>query len=202
MGMSTYAFIDVPNTTGTVRDCLDFTIDWKKLYNFLTNEKWACKKVFFYKGHKGFKEKEQLENKLGGLIGYTVRTKLTHNHPDKIIDIDIKCKKCEEEFTHKFTVNGNKKSNCDVELTVDTLNTLQKGDRALILTGDGDFSYLIRDLIGKGVIISIVSNQKPNKNGRKRFSTRLSDILREEGESNKRVEFLDIDRWKENIKRI
>jgi len=200
--MSTYAFIDVPNTTGTVRDCLDFTIGWPRLFKFLTNEKWACEEVFFYKGHKGNKEKNWFLTRLQGQIGYKVRTKLTHIHPNKIVDIDIKCKECQTEFIHKHTVNGNQKSNCDVELTVDAMNILKKGDRALILTADGDFSYLIRDLMSKGVFVSIVSSQVYTKDGKKRFSTRLSDILKEEGESSKRVEFLNIDRWRGNIEKL
>ena len=62
--MNRYAFIDVSNTAGTTNGCLDFSIDWNKLYALMTNKKWSCKKVFFYKGYKGFKEEKQLKKKL------------------------------------------------------------------------------------------------------------------------------------------
>lgn len=199
--MKRYAFIDVPNTTGTIRECLNFSIDWKKLFDFLTNKKWRCENVFFYKGHKGDKEKAQLLEKIGNEIGYKVQTKPTHIHRDKEKDIIVKCKNCNEEFIHKHTINGNQKSNCDVELTVDALNILEEGDEALIFTGDGDFSYLIKNLIERKISVVIISSQERNKNGDKRFSTRLRDILREEGQESKRVKFLDINRWKDSIEK-
>lgn len=197
--MSRYAFIDVPNTTGTVRDCLNFSISWEKLYAFLTNEKWQCEEVFFYKGHKGERERQQMMRRLEERIGYVVRTKPTHIHPDTTKEIIVKCIECTAEFVHKLTINGNQKSNCDVELTVDALNILKAGDDALIFTGDGDFSYLIKNLIEKGVTVSIISSTKANKRGKKRFSTRLGDILREEGEGSKRVRFINIERWRPKI---
>ncbi|MEX0931181.1 MAG: NYN domain-containing protein [Candidatus Paceibacterota bacterium] len=200
--MKRFAFIDVPNTTGTTRECLDFHISWERLYSFLTNEKWNCEMVFFYKGYKGYKgekEKEQLLEKLGKDIGYEVRTKPTHIHPDKEKDLIVKCDSCGVDFIHKYIINGNQKSNCDVELTVDALNVLKEGDEALIFTGDGDFSYLIRNLLEKKNTVLIVSSQKRNKRGDRRFSTRLRSILREEGQESKRVRFLEINRWKANI---
>ena len=198
--MKRYAFIDVSNTNGTTRDCLDFAIDWEKLYKFLTNEKWKCENVFYYKGYKGDKEKKQLK-KLEDDIGFIVKTKFTHVHPSRIIDIPVKCDDCDKEIQYKHTVHGNKKSNCDVELTVDALEVLSEGDEALIFTGDGDFAYLIKNLRDRGVTILLISSRKRDKNGNKRFSTRLVDILKEEGEISKKVRFININRWKDNIER-
>ena len=155
--MKRYAFIDVPNTTGTTKNCLDFEIDWGKLYKILTNEKWRCSEIFFYKGYKGDKEREQLK-KIED-VGYKVRTKLTHIHPDRSIVVAVKCESCKAEFPNSQTIKGHQKSNCDVELTVDALDTLSKGDEALIFTGDGDFAYLVENLISKGVIVWLVSSK-------------------------------------------
>ena len=199
--MKRYAFIDAPNTSGTTRECLGFIVDWAKLFKFLKNEKWNCEEVFFYKGYKGDKEKNQLE-KLEQDIGFSVRTKLTHAHPDRTIDIPIKCGQCENEFLYKYTIRGNRKSNCDVELTVDALKTLSKGDEALIFTGDGDVAYLIETLRDNGVTIFIVSSKERDGNGNKRFSTRLTDILKKEGIISKKVKFLDINRWRSNIEKL
>lgn len=197
-----YAFIDVPNTTGTARGCLDFIIDWKNLYVLLTNKKWRCEKVFFYKGYKGETEKEQLINRLGKKMGYDVVTKPTHIHKNRLKDIVINCENCNKGFIYKHKVNGNQKSNCDVELTVDALNILNHGDEAMFFTGDGDFAYLIKDLLVKGITVLIVSRQKKDKNGNFRFSTRLKEIIKEEEkQSSKKIRFIDLKTWKHIIEK-
>ncbi len=196
-----YAFIDVPNTTGTTKNIHNFFIDWKKLFSLLTNEKWGCLDVFFYKGYKGEKEKKQLE-KMGEEIGYKIKTKFTHIHKDKEENINIKCDKSEEEFIYIHKINGARKSNCDVELTVDAVNLLSEGDEALILTGDGDFAYLVEDLVEKGVIVYLVSSQKRDKNDNRRFSSRLRKIIKRETNNEKqRVVFVDINDWKKSIEK-
>ncbi len=197
--MKRYAFIDVPNTTGTTKNCLDFEIDWGKLYKILTNEKWRCSEIFFYKGYKGDKEREQLK-KIED-VGYKVRTKLTHIHPDRSIVVAVKCESCKAEFPNSQTIKGHQKSNCDVELTVDALDTLSKGDEALIFTGDGDFAYLVENLISKGVIVWLVSSKNLDKEGNRRFSTRISTILNREELAGKRARFIHINNWKEGIKK-
>jgi uncharacterized LabA/DUF88 family protein len=198
--MGKYTFIDASNTIGTTKNLLNFDIDWKKLYKFLKNKKWNCEKVFIYKGHKGEKEREQLE-KLQKEIGYIVKTKLTHLHANRVKEIDIKCEKCNETFLHKCIIEGKRKSNCDVELAVDAIENLTKGDEAIIFTGDGDFAYLVEVLISKEVNVWIVSNQKRDCYGNKRFSTRLRDIIKREGEKSKRVKYIDINSWKDNIEK-
>jgi len=197
--MNRYAFIDVSNTAGTTNGCLDFSIDWNKLYALMTNKKWSCKKVFFYKGYKGFKEEKQL--KKIEEIGYIVRTKLTHVHPDRKQEIEINCEHCGEKSTHEYLIKGNRKSNCDVELSVDAVNLPEKGDEVLIFTGDGDFAYLIEYLINKGVKVRIVSSTKRDKNGNKRFSTRLDKILDVEENNGSRVDFIHINNWKNLIEK-
>ena len=194
-----YAFIDVSNTIGTTMGCLDFSINWNNLYTLMTNEKWNCKKIFFYKGHKGEKERRQFE-KLED-IGYCVRTKLTHVHPDKKDHISVECENCSNKFEHQHLVRGNRKSNCDVELSVDAVNLLKSGDEALIFTGDGDFAYLIEYLINKDVKVRIISSTKRDTNGNKRFSTRLNNILHKEETNERRANFINIDNWKKSIQK-
>ena len=144
--------------------------------------------------------KQQLIEKLED-IGYTVRTKLTHIHPDKNKDMLIECGSCKIAFSYSHIIRGNQKSNCDVELTTDALNILSRGDEALVFTGDGDFAYLIEDLIGKGITIWIVSSKKIDKNGNRRFSTRLGNILIHSEQAERRVRFLHINNWKEAIEK-
>lgn len=201
--MEKYAFIDVSNTLGTTRQVLNFGINWGKLLLYLKGKKWNCKKVFYYQGSSsGKKHKKRLE--VLEKKGYTVRTKLTHIHRDRVKEYPVKCDNCKQEFIAKIIVPGLRKSNCDVELTVDALENAAEGRIFLFFTGDGDFSYLIETLINKGVFVILVSSYGKDKNGDKPFSTRLKDIIiREEqrkvrGEI-KRVSFLDINDLKQRI---
>ena len=198
--MRRHAFIDVPNTTGTTKNVLGFSIDWVKLYELLVNDKWSCVSVFFYKGSKGEKEREQLE-KIGQL-GYTVRTKLTHIHPDWYKEVKVNCPHCNTDFNHNELIHGNQKANCDVELTVDALETLKTGDEAILFTGDGDFAYLIEKLLERGVSVKLVSSKNRDNLGKIRFSTRLSAILAREEQGEKRVQFIHINNWKNRIEKV
>lgn len=197
--MRRYAFIDVSNTTNTTKAVLGFAIDWQKLYEHLVNEKWSCTGVFFYKGHKGEKEKEALE-KLAE-IGYVVRTKLTFVHSDTEREKDMECPLCKKTYTHKYVVKGHHKSNCDVELSVDAIEVLKEGDEAMLFTGDGDFSYLVERLLAKGVTVRIISSQNRDYLGKPRFSTRLKSIIEREEAGQKRVQFIHIKNWQRLIEK-
>ena len=66
----------------------------------------------------------------------------------------------------------------------------------------------LENLIEKGVLITLVSSMKRDKNGNRRFSTRLKDLLRREEEielekdsGNKRLRFIDINNWRKIIEK-
>ena len=96
----------------------------------------------------------------------------------------------------------NKKSNCDVDLTVDAMEYAGHNTELYIFTGDGDFEYLIRKAIEKGSMVHIVSSAKKVKSGPRystsRFSTKLRRLTEEKG---KPVDFLNIDNLKMKIKK-
>ena len=52
----------------------------------------------------------------------------------------------------------NRKSNCDVDLTVDAMEEAGPGKEFFIFTGDGDFEYLIRKVVEKSTKVYIVSS--------------------------------------------
>jgi len=54
------------------------------------------------------------------------------------------------------------KGNMDVELAVDALEmaTTQKLQRIVIMSGDGDFTYLVKAIQKKGVRVTIISTRK------------------------------------------
>src|SRR3989344_4023528 len=157
--MKTYAFIDVQNTETTTRRMLGFLVDWDKLYQFLKKE-WKCEKVFFYSGiDAGDAEKEkEFENLTKA--GCTVRAKIVFAYKNKDKTLQVTCPKCQNGFVERVDMGYNKKSNCDVDLTVDAMECAATDTEFYIFSGDGDFEYLIRKVVEKGTKVHIVSSAK------------------------------------------
>ncbi|NUQ57390.1 MAG: NYN domain-containing protein [Candidatus Paceibacter sp.] len=195
-----FAFIDVQNTASTTRKLLGFVVDWHKLCAYL-KEKWMCEKVFFYSGIDEGDEETAREFELLSKNGCVVKAKtiFSYKKPDKTIS--IKCVNCGAENVEIVDMGYNKKSNCDVDLTVDALEHAGPNIEFLIFTGDGDFDYLIQKIIEKGTKVYIVSSnagvRKPGVNT-KRLSTKLKNLIKE---NKNNVHFINIDSWKMKIKK-
>jgi uncharacterized LabA/DUF88 family protein len=195
-----YAFIDVQNTASTTQKLLGFVVDWQKLCKYL-NEKWKCEKVFFYSGIdegdiETAKEFELLEK--GGCV---VRSKTVFSYKKSDKKIALKCAGCGKESIEVIDMGYNRKSNCDVDLTVDAMEMAGKDAEFLIFTGDGDFEYLIRKVVEKRTRVYVVSSnagaRKPGLNT-KRFSTKLKELI----DTNRgKINFINIDSWKFKIKK-
>lgn len=172
-----YAFIDFQNTDNTTKQLLGFSIDWKKLCDFLKNN-WKCEKVFLYMGVDDrdlemAKISEELKNN-----GFIVRDKKLFSYKNKDREINVSCPKCGNKFIEKIDMGYNKKANCDVDLTVDAMELADKNSVFYIFTGDGDFEFLIKNVILKGVRTYIISSAKKIKSGERYFTSRLSRKLR------------------------
>ncbi|MDP3697565.1 MAG: hypothetical protein Q8R55_06160 [Candidatus Taylorbacteria bacterium] len=114
------AFIDVQNTDTTTKKLLGFEVDWKKLCYFLKND-WQCDKVFFYVGiDEGDLETTNLFEGLRG-NGCIVRAKVVFAYKNRDVDLNVTCPKCSNKFIEKVDMGYNRKSNCDVDLTVDAM---------------------------------------------------------------------------------
>jgi uncharacterized LabA/DUF88 family protein len=127
-----YAFIDASNIIYGARS-EGWFIDQKKLFIYLKN-KFKISKAFFYYG-KDSRDPKKIAflNKLEK-FGYFLRVK------------EIK------RFGKRM------KANCDVDLTMDMLIKIKEYDRAVVLTGDGDFAPLFIYLIKKKKQIVIISS--------------------------------------------
>jgi uncharacterized LabA/DUF88 family protein len=192
-----FALIDVYNTANTTEKLHNFVIDWTKLYNYL-KDRWECEKVFFYSGIEIGDSNTEEEYKLLEKLGYEMRTKTTMSYKRKDKTISIVCSNCGQENTKSIPMGYDKKSNCDSELTVDALELAQPETEMLIFTGDGDFTYLIKKLIEKGVSVRLVSSKaRPSPSAPRRFSYKLTEMLRK-----KEVDLIEINSWKEKIKKI
>ena len=141
------------------------------------------------------KEFEDLSND-----GCVIRAKLVFAYKNK--DIKVKCHKCANEFIDVIDMGYNRKSNCDVDLTVDAVEYAGPDSEFYIFTGDGDFEYLIRKVMEKGTIVHLVSSAKKIQSGlnyfTSRFSTKLRKLIDEDG---KPVDFLNIDNIKFKIQK-
>lgn len=221
--MKRYVFIDVSNTKQTTREVFNFAIDWEKLIKFLRNEKWACDKIFYYEGGT---EAKKFENKVKRLkaYGYEVRTKpiFFQNNRQRntnficgkckelntLENYDFACKKCFEKITAPLNDHGrHPKANFDVEITADALDYVGAETQVLLFTGDGDFRYLAEKLIGGGTTVIFVSTYQAAGTQRKRFSTRLKELITQEEtqastlKREPRVRFLEISNFKHLIER-
>ncbi|MEK7562320.1 MAG: NYN domain-containing protein [Patescibacteria group bacterium] len=172
-----YAFIDFQNTDNTTKQLLGFSIDWKKMCDFLKN-RWGCEKIFLYIGVNDrdletAKLTEELRNS-----GFIIRDKKLFSYKNKDKEINIICPKCGNKFIEKIDTGFNKKANCDVDLTVDAMDLAKKDNIFYIFTGDGDFEFLIQNVIFKGVKTFIVSSARKIRISKRYSVSRLSKKLR------------------------
>ena len=172
-----YAFIDFQNADITAKKLLGFAIDWEKLYGFLKNN-WKCEKAFLYIDVDDRDlEAAELSGKLGNL-GFIVREKKLFSYKNRDKEINVLCPKCGNKFIEKIDTGFNKKANCDVDLTVDAMDLASKDNVFYIFTGDGDFEFLIRNVILKGIKCYIISSAKKIRIGERYFTSRLSKKLK------------------------
>lgn len=198
--MKRFAFIDVQNTASTTKKLLGFIIDWHKLRDYLI-VKWKCEKVFFYSGIDEGDEEAAKEFESLPKPNCIVKAKTVFSYKKSDKTITIKCIECGKENVEVIDMGYNRKSNCDVDLTVDAMEEAGPDKEFLIFTGDGDFEYLVKKLVEKGAMVYVVSSnagiRKPGLNT-KRLSTRLKHLL---SEHKGKVDFINIDSWRERIKR-
>lgn len=142
--MRTYAFIDASNIIYGAR-AEGWLIDQKKLFAYL-RRRFRTSDLFFYFGKDDKnKEQEKFLKKLTS-FGYTLRVKQIKRYGLR------------------------QKANCDVDLTMDMLLLKDKYDRAIVLTGDGDFLPLFTYLKKEGKEIIILAFSKRTAHEIKKFA--------------------------------
>ncbi len=163
--MKRYCFIDASNLFYGGEKSLGWKIDYKKLIRYI-KEKYRVKKVFYYGGVElnGFPysvlDKKPLN--LKKLLKYLNKKKSVSEKIIKKIKFYLKLNSF--GYTLKLKpvkifkdVNNNiiKKANCDVDMTFDLMFYFNKYSSVLILSGDGDFTTVLKYLISidKEVII-------------------------------------------------
>ena len=148
-----YAFIDSQNLNLSIQS-LGWKLDFARFRVYL-KEKYGVKKAFIFIGY--IEKNKSLYTMLND-VGYTVVFKLViNNHPDGI------------------------KGNVDAELVLHTMIEYQNFDKAVVVSGDGDFACLIEYLDQKEKLGKLIV---PN---RRRYSKLLKVVLKD----NSKFLFLD-----------
>ena len=127
-----YVFIDSQNLNLGVRS-QGWRLDWRKFRQYLRN-KYNATKAFAFIGYKAGNEAlyTQMQE-----MGYIVILKPTLELPD-----------------------GRVKGNVDAELVLHAMIEYKKYDKAIIVTGDGDFHCLVEYLVNKDKLLLVLA---PNK---------------------------------------
>lgn len=127
-----YAFIDSQNVNLGVKT-LGWELDWRKFRQYLRN-KYTVTNAFLFIGYKSGNEKLYTELQK---MGYIVVLKPTMILP-----------------------NGSVKGNVDAELVLHTMVQINNFDKAVIVSGDGDFFCLIEYLANKNKLLYLFT---PNR---------------------------------------
>ncbi|MDP3994250.1 MAG: NYN domain-containing protein [bacterium] len=174
---SNYAFVDASNLFYGGVKSLGWKIDYKKLIHYIKTQ-YKVKKVFYYGGvelngfpFNMFEEKKiDLKKLILHLKKITKNKKLNKN---SLIEVIKKIQRVKfyvklEEFGYilklkpvKFFREENgrisKKANCDVDMTFDLMRLYNDYKGVLILSGDGDFTVVLKYLKETGKDIKILA---------------------------------------------
>lgn len=144
--MKTYAFIDSQNLNLGVRS-LGWKLDWRKFRQYLLN-KYKVSDAYLFIGYKP--GNEALYTNLQQM-GFIVILKPTMELPDQTV-----------------------KGNVDAELVLHTMVQYGNYDKAIIVSGDGDFFCLVEYLESKKKLLHIMT---PNKHYSRLFKKYSSFIV-------------------------
>jgi uncharacterized LabA/DUF88 family protein len=173
----TYIFIDASNLFYGGEKSLGWSIDYKKLYKYL-RQKYEAKRIYYFGGV------EVHDFPFDYLLNDTVPLKELKNHLlHNVIEKDEKLNEADlalisrhldiinfylklESFGYQLVLkpvknymqdDGNikRKANCDVDMAFFMMKYMTGYDRAVVLSGDGDFLPLLKHLksVGKEVIV-------------------------------------------------
>lgn len=136
---STYAFIDAANIIYGTRDD-GWKVDFAKLHKYL-KERYSCEIIFYFAGVE--------ENNLKQEKFYQILKKLGY----ELILRKVKIFKQD---------NGRqvRKANCDVDLTFYAMKFLDKFERVIFFSGDGDFNLLLSYFVGLKKEVLVYANSK------------------------------------------
>jgi uncharacterized LabA/DUF88 family protein len=144
-----YAFIDNQNLNATINN-LGWKIDWRKFRKFLAN-KYGAQQAYMFIGY--MPEHEDMYEKLHE-AGYNIVLKQTYDMTKPRTDDDSKS---EEEKAKDKEKERHIKGNVDTELVLWAMKEIPNYDKAVIVSGDGDFYSLIEYLDEQKKLLKILT---------------------------------------------
>ncbi len=132
-----FAFIDGVNLHLTYEN-LDWKLDYAKLRNYLS-KKYDVTIAHYFLGKT--EENSELYGKLES-YGYNLKYKI----PSQYMTEEEDCPYCHKVIAPELIKN---KSDCDSFMTLEVISSLSIYDRAVIVTSDGDFDELVKELLRK-----------------------------------------------------
>ena len=179
--LDTFVYIDV----SIIRNALkisDIEIDWNMLYDYLKSTYKNLKSVKYFEGIDRYDNAKKEELEKLKTYGYKIKSleRKSYNEPPKYRT--FVCKNCH----HKNKVNISKKykklkSNVDVYLCSELMGDLltsQKHVHAIILSCDGDYAEMIRNIIKKNSNVYISVFATPFTKSNNYLSIRLKKLER------------------------
>jgi len=136
-GANNFAFIDGANLHFTYEN-LDWEIDYSKLL-ILLRSKFDVTFAYYFLGN--IKESSKLYKDLES-DGYNLKLK----DPTKYTTEEEYCPYCWKVIAPEFI---RYKSDCDSFMTLEVISNMSIYDKAVIITSDGDFSELVKELVRK-----------------------------------------------------
>lgn len=144
---TTYAFIDSQNLNVSVQR-LGWKIDWRKFRQFLT-DKYNVSKAFMFIGYvPEFEEMYKQLHEAGYLIVLKPTFDMTRPRPETPEKSDKKEKAEDEKHV---------KGNIDADMVLWAMKEINNYDKALIVSGDGDFYTLVEYLEEKGKLLKLLA---------------------------------------------
>ena len=155
---NTYAFIDSQNLNlGTQR--MGWKLDWRKFRKFLETE-YNVTNAFMFIGYMA--ENEQLYeymHELGFLIVLKPTLDITTIHPEEQTPAEIAAQTPEEKAKREADERDKPavKGNIDADLVLYAMKEFPNYDKAIIVSGDGDFFGLAEYLDQQGKLANILT---------------------------------------------
>jgi uncharacterized LabA/DUF88 family protein len=143
-----YAFIDSQNLNLGIQKN-GWKLDWRKFYQML-EKKYNVQKAYMFIGH--MPEYEDLYMQMHD-IGYLVVLKPTHETAKLLPDAKVQPPKEQPKEEDKKPVKGN----IDAELVLWAMKEQSNYDKAIIVSGDGDFYCLAEHLQEVGKLGNIMT---------------------------------------------
>lgn len=157
-----YAFIDSQNLNVSVQK-FGWKIDWQKFRRFL-NDKYGVTKAYMFIGY--IPENESLYEQMHE-AGYAVVLKptfdMTKPRPEQANTYDVKSQASESAEAGRETVKVEEKEkkpvkgNIDAELVLWAMKEMSNYDKAIIVSGDGDFYCLVEYLEQKDRLLHLLT---------------------------------------------